>query len=314
MMNTNLEKHAVYTKTLHRENIHVTQKHDSNLEAKMYLLQYYWWCFQEKLGRSVRSKLFTSGICKPTTCLWLCSSPPHPALSFSFNEDVGILRGQVTNQGHRPCTGQNWDSKPRSPNPENISVCAKSQRFWKERAWSRMKTGWEILCKAEEELKGISCFAKFHITKKPRRHSLWARIKDASWGGSNEGWRVSQGYSPSLRWPSDVTSLIHLFRLSILEFTCLWHSARMDRMELMCWSLDISAPIILTQSFPSLCSGLGALEDGEGSLGNLHLSAFQRLQPSLLWCQSGFPRTPSCPLHTPRTPSFMVSRHGPSAL
>lgn len=38
-MNTNLEKHAVHTKTLHRENIHVTQKYNSNLEAKMYLLQ-----------------------------------------------------------------------------------------------------------------------------------------------------------------------------------------------------------------------------------------------------------------------------------
>lgn len=41
MVNTNLEKHAVHTQTLHRENIHVTQKHDSNLEAKMYLLQDY---------------------------------------------------------------------------------------------------------------------------------------------------------------------------------------------------------------------------------------------------------------------------------
>ena len=29
----------------------------------------------------------------------------HP--SFSFDEEVGILRGQVTNQCHRPTTGQN---------------------------------------------------------------------------------------------------------------------------------------------------------------------------------------------------------------
>lgn len=43
-------------------------------------------------------------------------------------------------------------------------------------------------------------------------------------------------------------------------------------MELMGWSFDISAPTKLTQSFPSLYSGLGALEDGEGSLDNLHLS------------------------------------------
>lgn len=68
--------------TLHRENIHVTQKYNSNLEAKMYLLQDDWWYFQEKLGRSVKSKLLTSGIHKRTACLWLCSSftPAFPSM------------------------------------------------------------------------------------------------------------------------------------------------------------------------------------------------------------------------------------------
>ena len=69
MMNTNLEKHAVHTKTLHRENIRVTQKYISNLEAKMYLLQMIddvsrkSWAGQSDPNSSLPE------YAKPTTCL-----------------------------------------------------------------------------------------------------------------------------------------------------------------------------------------------------------------------------------------------------
>lgn len=105
-MNTNLEKHAVHTKTLHRENILVTQKYISNLEAKMYLLQIDDVSRKSWAGQSDPNSSLPE-YASPQHAFDCALLPTHRPRSFSFNEEVAILRGQVTNQGHRPTTGQN---------------------------------------------------------------------------------------------------------------------------------------------------------------------------------------------------------------
>lgn len=113
----------------------------------------------------------------------------------------------------------------------------------------------------QKRLKGIPYVAKSQATKKPQQHSLWIRVRDASWGVGKGLERGSIRLLQLPRLDPLMSPTLSALPLSVHESTCHRHSAGMDRLlQLRVWHFDMTAPRELIHRVPILFRRLRVLD------------------------------------------------------